>query len=591
MRALEYPFDPDAILRNRRKLRRELLETSAPRQPVRMAVLGGSTTAEITKVLELFLLHKGFAPTFFESAYNRYFDDVMAPNPSLVDFRPQLVYVHTSVVNVRRLPNAQDSEATVRALLEEEISRYRHMWTRIGALFGCAIVQNNFDPPPNRPLGNLDGYVPQGRVRFVNELNRAFGEEAAANKQLFINDINYLCATIGIDNWWDPVAYFAYKSAVRYSAIPFLCHNLANVVAAILGKSRKCLAVDLDNTLWGGIIGDDGLTGIKTSQGDPVGEAHQAFQEYLKELRRRGVVLAVSSRNHPAVAREGFTHPDLRVTIDDFSAFNATWGDKAASISQITTELNLGLDGVVFVDDSPAERERVRLALPDVAVPEIGSEVERFLPILDRSGFFEPTSLEEEDRKRPQYYRDNARREEAVRNFLDHDSYLRHLEMRAEIAPFAASYTDRITQLINKTNQFNLTGRRCTTAEVVSFTDSPSHMALYGRLHDRFGDNGLTSVLIAEIGDGAASITVWVMSCRVFQRHFELAMFDRFVEECLRRGIHSVRGCYVPSPRNAMVAGLYATLGFEQQANEVDRWELTISESYQRKNLYIGFAS
>lgn len=277
------------------------------------------------------------------------------------------------------------------------------------------------------------------------------------------------------------------------------------------------------------MIGDDGLNGIVLGEGNARGEAHRALQRYAVELKDRGIILAVCSKNEEATAREGFTHPDMILRLEDISSFVANWEPKHINLQRIAAELNIGIDSLVFVDDNPAERELVRAQLPMVAVPEVGDNIEDYVRVLDAGCYFETTSLSQEDFKRARLYADNAKRKSAESSFASYDDFLKSLAMRAEVAEFTGEYLNRITQLIGKTNQFNPTTRRFTLAEVEEYQRDPNRIGLYGRLEDKFGDNGLITLVTAEISDDTAEITNWMMSCRVLKRGMENLMLDELV--------------------------------------------------------------
>jgi len=389
---INYPLNAHDLLRKKKSLRRELLKASGFLDK-RIAILGGSTTAEIKDMLELFLLQDGIRPVFYESEYNRYYEDALFSNPDLEKFSPELIYIHTSSVNIRRFPSLKESAAEVEVLLSSEAARFRELWDAITSKYGCPVVQNNFEMPHYRSLGNLDAYDVRGRGRFVSELNRIFAEEAASRKNIYLNDIHYLSAWFGLERWYDKFFWYSYKYAMSYEAIPFLSDSVASIVKAIFGKTRKCLVLDLDNTLWGGVIGDDGLGGIKIGKENPEAEAYTEFQKYVRELKERGVLLAVCSKNEDANAREGFAHPDSLLKITDFAAFRANWDPKYGNIREIAKALNIGVDSLVFADDNPVERESVRAQAPQVAVPELGGDVAKYISILDKTGYFETVAL------------------------------------------------------------------------------------------------------------------------------------------------------------------------------------------------------
>ena len=559
--ALDYPFDVDVIHKKKKSLKASLLK-GGPFLDKRIAILGGSTTAEIKDVLELFLLREGIRPEFYQSDYNRYYEDVMFPNDALERFAPDLVFIHTTQANVTQAPLVADSREVVEAKLAAELHKFTSLWERIRTTYNCTIIQNNFELPRYRVLGNLDFSTFQGATYFTTRLNLAFAEYAQTQRHFYINDINYLSASFGLARWHDPRFWHAYKYALSYDAIPLLAHNVARIITAVYGKSKKCLVLDLDNTVWGGVIGDDGADNIKIGKETPVAEAFSAFQQYATELKRRGIVLAVCSKNDPQIAAQGFAHADSILSMEDFAAFKASWDPKDLGLRQIASEINIGLDSLVFVDDNAAERELVRRQIPEIAVPEMGSDVVDFITFIDRAAYFEPANLSTEDIQRSNFYAANLERQSLQADIADYGEFLASLNMTAEIAPFSQKYLDRITQLINKTNQFNLTTRRYTASEVEAMSRDPRMLTLYGRLTDKFGDNGLITALAGTVNDATLHIDVWVMSCRVIKRDMEFAMFDELVRECIARGVKRVTGYYYPTAKNAMVADLFAQLGF-----------------------------
>jgi FkbH-like protein len=427
-------------------------------------------------------------------------------------------------------------------------------------------------------------------VNFLLRLNAAFAAYARKHSRFLINDIHFLSAQVGLAAWHDRTYWYNFHMALGPTATVVLAQNVAAIVKSVYGKTKKCLVLDLDNTLWGGIIGDDGVQNLMLGRDHPVGEAFVDFQRYVKDLKRRGVILAVCSKNEAKNAKEGFSHPDSVLRVEDFSVFKANWGLKPDNIRTAALELNIGLDSMVFVDDDPAERALVARELPEVAVPDVGSDVSKFAEILEHEGYFEVAKVVQDDLSRSSYYSSNAQRSAYQADFRDYGEFLASLEMTAEIGPFLSVYLERITQLINKTNQFNLTTRRYTSAEVEAISRDPGFLTLYGRLADRFGDNGLVSVLIGRVTYETVELDVWVMSCRVLQREMELAMFDALVEECNARDIRKIVGVYNPSKKNGIVAGHYASLGFSRlDAASGDRelWQYDVPQAYSAKACYI----
>jgi FkbH-like protein len=362
-----------------------------------------------------------------------------------------------------------------------------------------------------------------------------------------------------------------------------VAHSVARIVRAAFGKSKKCLVLDLDDTLWGGIIGDDGVDALQLGSETPEGEAFLSFQRYCLALKERGVLLAACSKNDAAVARSGFTHPDSVLSVGDFSAFVANWAPKPDNLRAIAAALGIGLDALVFVDDNPAEQALVSRELPEVAVVR-ATHVTELAGLLEREGYFEPFTVGAEDLSRAAYLTANAARQAALASVVsagDYGAYLDSLEMTAEIGPITAAYVERVAQLVNKTNQFNLTTRRYTQAQVETLARDPQCIALYGKLSDRFGENGLVSVVFGRRDGSELHIDAWLMSCRVLKRSFELAMLDALVSAARRRGIEALVGRYTPSPKNAMVAGHYEALGFQRAGEEdagVTVWRLPLSQ-------------
>lgn len=586
---MRFPVSATAILRKRQALKRELSKQTNL-LPIRIALLGGSTTADIKDMLELFLLAHGIHPSFYESEYNGYYEEVVFDNPRLREFMPEIVFVHTTWHNVSHFPGVLDSDAAVEQIARHEINRFETFWDKIQARLGASIIQNNFDLPRLRPFGNLEASAVYGRVNFLQRLNAEFARYASSHARFSINDIHYLSAQVGLAEWFDYSYWYSYHMAVSPTAAVAIGQNVARIIKSLYGKSKKCLVLDLDNTLWGGVIGDDGLQNIILGRDNPEGEAFANFQRYVKELKNRGILIAVCSKNAPENAKDGFSHPDSVLKLEDFSAFKANWNPKSDNIREIAAELKLGLDSMVFVDDNPTERALVSGQVPEVAVPEVGSDVSLFPEILEREGHFEPANIVAEDLERADYYRANGCRSSAQASFQSYGEFLASLKMTAEIGPFVPVYLDRITQLINKTNQFNVTTKRHTRAEVEAISRDPGCITLYGRLSDRYGDNGLVSVIIAPVTEHTAQVDLWLMSCRVLKREMELAMFDALVEECLARNVRTILGIYIPSKKNGMVADLYATLGFNRDTRSSDErtlWNCELTQPHCRRTQYI----
>jgi len=593
LKALHHPIVVADILRKRQAMKRELLKQTNL-VPTRIAILGGSTTTEVKSMLELFLLAQGIEPTFYESGYNRYSEDVEFENPDLWNFKPHIVLIHTTWHNISEFPELLEADGEVENRVRREVTRFTSLWEKVHTELGALIIQNNFDLPRLRPLGNLEASESFGRVNFILRLNAELATYARTHSRFLINDIHYLSTQVGHAEWFRSNYWYSFHMAVSPTATVALARNVAAIVKSAYGKSKKCLVLDLDNTLWGGVIGDDGVQNLILGRDHPVGEAFLDFQRYVKGLKRRGVILAVCSKNDAENAKEGFSHPDSVLKLEDFSAFEANWDPKPENIRAIAAQLNIGLDSIVFVDDNPAERNFVAEQLPEVAVPNVGADVSSFAEVLEHEHYFEVDKLVQDDLNRSAYYSSNAERSAGEGKFSDYGEFLASLEMTAEIGSFLPVYLERITQLINKTNQFNLTTRRYTSAEVVAIAQDPSFITLYGRLGDKFGDNGLVSVLIGQVSDETVQLDLWLMSCRVLKREMEFAMFDALVEQCQARSIQKIVGIYIPSKKNSMVTAHYASLGFTAMSGASEGRELwcyNVPALYSPRTRYIRRAA
>ena len=377
-------------------------------------------------------------------------------------------------------------------------------------------------------------------------------------------DLASLAARVGFDNWYDPESFHLAKVPFRIELCPLVADHLCRILGAMAGKSCRALVVDLDNTLWGGIVGDDGWEGIRLGQGSTDGEAYLAFQRFILELHRRGVVLAVSSKNSEEIAREPFRlHPEMILKETHFSVFQANWDDKASNILAIAKALNLGLESVAFADDNPAERERVRQSLPQVTVPELGEDPAHFAARLSDSGAFEHLLLNRDDLARAKSYDSNAQRAELRASAGNYDEYLTSLKMRLTVNRFDEAGNARITQLINKSNQFNLTTRRYNSEDVRKFAgDSEGILCWQVQLEDAFANHGMIGIVIVRKSAETWTIDSWLQSCRVLSRGVEQSLANLLLAQARQAGAKRVVGEYVPSARNAMVGDFYARLGF-----------------------------
>lgn len=590
MKELEYPFDADWILKKKKSIKKELLHSdNGTFMEKRIAILGGSTTNDIKNILELFLLNYGIRPLFYESEYNQFYEDGMFPNPVLEEFSPDIIYIHTSNRNIVNYPVLTDTREEVQQKADAVLQKYEGLWEHIADTYHCSVIQNNFELPFYRLMGNKDASDYRGKVNFISRLNLAFGEYAQAHENFYIHDINYEAASYGLDKWSEPFYWHMYKYAMCVPAIPYVAFNLANIIKSIFGKNKKVLNLDLDNTLWGGIIGDDGADNIEIGQETSLGQTYAEFQDYIRQQKQIGVLLTVNSKNDEKNAVAGFERPDSVLKREDFVSFKANWEPKSHNLLVAAEELNLLPESFVFVDDNPAEREIIHQQIPGVATPDMGS-VENYIQILDKNGFFEVTNFSEDDIRRNQMYQANEMRKQVQATYTDYGEYLASLEMKGTIGEFEPIYMSRISQLTNKSNQFNLTTRRYSQTEIEETASDPMNITLYGKLEDKFGDNGVVSVVIGKRKENTLHIDLWLMSCRVLKRDMEFAMMDELVEKCQSAGITKIVGYYYPTAKNGMVKDFYAMQGFAKVAeyeNGNTVWEYAVTPQYEKKNKVI----
>lgn len=564
-------------------------------------------------MLELFLLDAGIVPSFYESEYAQYWQDAMFDNGALQSFKPEIIFIHTSLRNIVKFPTVKDDAAAVDALRDEEYGKFAAMWDKVAAVYHCPIIQNNFEMPFYRLLGNKDASDIHGRLNFAMSLNEKFYEYARAHESFYINDINYLSACYGLDKWSNPAYWHLYKYALCMEAIPEFAMNVAHIIKSIYGKNKKALSLDLDNTLWGGVVGDDGAENIEIGQETAAGQVYSEFQSYIKAHKDFGVLLTVNSKNDEENALAGLNRPDCVLHSDDFIVIKANWESKDRNLIETAKALNIGEDAFVFVDDNPAERAIVAAQVPSAAIPALTSP-EDYIRVLDKNAYFEVTQFSADDIKRFDMYKANAKRAAAEASFTNYKDYLFSLDMKAEILPFAPMYMSRIAQLTNKSNQFNLTTKRCTQDEIEEMARDNRFITLYGKLTDKFGDNGVVSVVSGHISEAKASpihshtaalgghngktgavfhIDLWLMSCRVLKRDMEYAMMDTLVHRCRERDIKHICGYYYPTAKNKMVKDFFALHGFQKTSEDSAGnavWERDI-EGYEDKNKVIAVNS
>jgi len=565
---------------------------------VRLAVLASATVDHLVPAIRVSGLRRRLLIDVYVGPYGQYRQHLLDVESPLHRLRPQIVLLSlTAREAIAAVPLAA-TVAEADAAISRSIDELRMLWRKARETFHATVIQQNFLNVAEPLFGSYDRVVAGAPAQLIARLNERLSRAAAEDGVLLL-DIARAAERDGLDAWFDITRWLQAKMEIAPQAAVVYGDLLTRVIAAQRGLSRKCLVLDLDNTLWGGVIGDDGVEGIILGEGSGVGEAHLALQRYAKQLRERGVILAVCSKNDLEVAEAVFRdHPEMVLKRTDIAAFVANWEDKAVNLRRVAEQLNIGLDSLVFVDDNPVERARIRQNLPMVAVPELPDDAALYVRCLADAGYFESVAFTVEDSRRSEEYVANTSREALRESSQSMDEFLRELDMSVTFGPFKQVDLARVVQLIGKTNQFNLTTRRHSFDDVARFVNDGKCLTLQFRVIDRFGDNGLVSAMILCPDPQTADlveIDTWVMSCRVFGRQLEREVMNIAVETAHRMGVRAFRGEYIPTAKNGVVRELYSMLGFtlEQKAASHDgatRWFLHLSD-YVPRPTYIARGS
>jgi FkbH-like protein len=558
---------------------RQYLTATVGFTPVKLGIAASHTMDYLAAALPGTGLRHGLVVDVVLAGYGQAAQQLLDSGSDFATQRPDLVLL---AFDYRALGfgnlylRMEDADEAVSAAINHVSS----MAAGVRDVIKATCVLQTLVPPSDSLFGNLDARIPGSPRAMIENFNRRLFNEVAKENDLVV-DVAFLANKIGLDCWNDARGWHKAKLASSLDAVPLYADQLCRLLGAARGKARKCLVMDLDNTLWGGVIGDDGLDGIALGQNSAVGEAHVALQRFLLDLRRRGVVLAVCSKNEDVTARIPFRdHPEMVLKEDHIAVFVANWSDKANNLREIAASLNLGTDSLVFLDDNPVERGQVRQVLPEVAVPELTDDPADYIGLLANAGYFEAIGLSQEDISRADFYQANVERVslQKVGNLGD---YLRSLQMVATISPFTAVGRIRIAQLINKSNQFNLTTRRYSESEVETFESDPRKFCLQVRLADRFGDNGMISVVIFDKDHDEWSCDTWLMSCRVLGRRVEELVLATVAEAARAAAAKRLKGTYIPTKKNALVVEHFARLGFTRTGDLPDggtTWALDLAD-------------
>ena len=527
---------------------------------LRVAVMGAKNTQFFTKVLRVMLLREGFSATIYEAEFNSIRYEIETPNSALYAFKPEVLILLPHPDEISNRPAILDSESAVREKVSAVTQMYLNFWATVQQRHPCVIVQANFTLPLEQPLDSLEANVVYSNTSFFTAINL----DLIRHKPTYVHliDENGMAADIGRQRWFDPVNAMLNKAPYAYDWLPVVTHAYARKIATLQGKIRKVLVLDLDHTLWGGVIADDGIEGLRLDPNDPVGEAFLNFQRYIVTLKNRGVLLAVNSKNSESNAKLGFSHPNMVLKPEDIAVFIANFDDKATNCLRIAKALNVKPDALVFVDDNPFERQIVALNGQGVMVIDLPEDPAQYLTTLQNAHAFDWAQITEEDQLRIQAQAKEIEREALMSSAVDYPSYLKSLNMTAVAEVITPNQVERFTQLTNKSNQFNLRTIRVTEAEVLSRLSDPNVALLAVDLSDQFSPYGIIACVTLVKHDTVAVIENWVMSCRVLNRTVEELTLNRLIEIAQRWGCDALVGEYIPTAKNALVEALYSRLGF-----------------------------
>jgi len=566
-------LDYSALLRESRSL-----DDSHCTQTVRVAVLSDSAPQLLTPLFKTLLSLNAVRAEVYE-VYGSAELEVLDPQSGLYAFAPDVVVIANATFGLRQsFYSRSDRRAS---FVSDQMEACASAWAACRERTNATIIQTNYVIPHDKLFGSYDFQVGSSFAAAVARLNQRLVEQAHCTAGVFICDVDHLAAYHGRKHWLDEKMWLLSAAFCAFEYLPHSVQSVVDIMLSLRGEGVKCVVLDLDNTLWGGIIGEDGLDGIRIGHlGD--GEAYTHFQHFLLALKERGILLAVCSKNNPETALQPFRgHPEMVLKEHDIVAFLANWESKAENITHISETLNLSLRSMVFVDDNPAERGIVREALPDVIVPELPEDPAEYVRCLAELNLFEATSHSSLDAERTDLYRVDAQRKLAGRTFSSPEDHLRSLEMRVDCRRFEPFHLPRVVQLLQRSNQFNLQTRRYSLAQCEAFMrDDTKWLPICVSLRDKYGDVGIISVVIASLETKTLAIEEWVMSCRVLARGVEQFAMNFIVESARTRGIDVVTGRYVPTEKNRMVKDFFAGFGFrkvQESASGATDWEIQTS--------------
>ena len=573
-----------------REIKQNEGETHKSHREVRVAVIASSSIQHFCCVLSYVLRISGYEPVIFQSEYDGINMTLLQDNNELMSFNPEYVVILPYHLDIKAYPQINTSAAEYENLMDGVLKRQSLIWDNLNKLSNVHVFFCNYVIPYVDGLGSYGSNTKNSHTHYLHDIN----DRLLLTKPSFVTiiDLDAYASQVGKNNWFDYTSYFTTKVGFSLNYILPVVNKVVRLIDALNSHVKKCLVLDLDNTLWGDVVSDVGVQGVILDPNDAEGESYRFFQSYVKELKQRGVILAVCSKNDESIAKKVFTdNPNMILKLEDISCFIANWDDKATNIVRIAQELNISLDSLVFFDDNPVEQEIVRRNLPDVLVINVPEDSDKYVPILYESGAFDTVELTEEDLNRSSSYITKSLRDNLKSTVVDYDAYLQALDMEAEIRNVGKENIDRFVQLINKSNQFNLRTKRYTEKELDALVASPSCCLLAFYLKDKFAYYGnIACVILKKDSElNALFIDTLVMSCRVLKRGLEKVIFDRIVEEAERMSCLRIVGEYIPTERNTMVSTLLDDYGFSETSSSegTKKYELVMKNYVSNKTCFI----
>ena len=580
---LEHPLNINFLLNKTLSIKNKILKKKKIffKNKIKVYVLNGSTSKKLIDILEIFLLNYGILPEFKFSEFDRYYETALFKKQEIIDFKPDIIYIHTSFFNLKFLNNSIDNTQDFKEALKKEFDIFRSIWEALDDL-NCTIIQNNFEFPYFRANGNFDAITLNGKTNYVLQINKLFAEHSLKNQKLLINDINYLSALYGLESWYDYRLWFSYKYAFSFKVLPYVSYSLFSLIKLTIGDSKKALITDLDNTLWGGIIGEEGFENIKLGNEDAISESFLEVQNFIKKLSDLGIILGINSKNDYKKAIKGFKNKNSILKEKDFSIIKANWLPKNINMQEIIKFLNIAEDQIVYIDDSKFEREIIKKNFKKMSVPNVKNPEEaiNFILFLDRNYYFQKNTFTKEDKNRNVNFQQIKKWQNKKKNYHNYEDFLNKMKMTSKIYRYDEKIFERIFQLINKTNQFNLLKSRVLSPELKKQLKSKETIFICADLIDKFVNYGITNIIIGNIEKKICKINHWVMSCRVFDRTFENFIFNKFVEVCNNKKINKIIAKFIFSEKNIKFKNIYYDLGFNllNKNDKYSKWELDLKK-------------